>query len=358
MSNFTVTKNPRCVSAIDRAKLLENPSFGRVFTDHMAIVRWNEECGWHDAEIKARGPLALDPATAVLHYAQEIFEGAKAYRRVDGTIALFRPQQNAERFRRSARRMEMPELPDDLFLESVTKLTQIDKDWVPGGAGSLYLRPFMFASAVFLGVKPSNEYLYLVIASPVGAYFSGGKDTVTIWVSENISRAAPGGTGNAKCGGNYASSLAAQAEGYKNQCDQVIFLDTVEHKWLEELGGMNVFFAMDDGELVTPPLSDTILAGITRASIIALALSQGIKVTERRYALDEWRADAVSGKLRESFACGTAAVITAIGEVRSKQGHFSIGDGKTGPVAAQLRKKLVDIQYGRAPDALNWVYPI
>ncbi|HEU0117450.1 MAG TPA: branched-chain amino acid aminotransferase [Alphaproteobacteria bacterium] len=358
MSKFKLIPNPSPVPAEKRKQLLADPGFGRLFTDHMAVAKWNAERGWHDPEIRAYAPLSLDPASSVLHYAQEIFEGAKAYRRPDGKIGLFRLDQNAKRFAKSATRMQMPPLPEDLFIESVTKLVETDKNWIPEGNGSLYLRPFMFGSAAFLGVKPSSEYLYLVIASPVGSYFAGGKDSVKIWVSENISRAGPGGTGQAKCGGNYAASLAAQAEAYKNECDQVIFLDSIEHKWMEELGGMNIFFVFENGEIVTPPLSETILAGITRDSIIQLAKSQGLKVSERKYDFDSWRADAQSGKLLESFACGTAAVITPIGEVRSKHGNFTIGNGGAGQMATKLRSSLLDIQYGRAPDPFNWTQTV
>jgi len=357
MPHFTVTQHSAPVDAQERASKLANPGFGQVFTDHMAMARWNEAQGWHAPEIRPRGPLSLDPATAVLHYAQEIFEGLKAYRRPDGSVALFRPQKNAERFRTSAKRLQMPMLPEDWFLESVSQLIAIDKEWIPTGNGSLYLRPFMFGSAAFLGVKPSAEYLYIVIASPVGSYFSGGKESVTIWISEKITRAAPGGTGSAKCGGNYAASLPAQAEAYKNGCDQVVFLDAVERRWIEELGGMNIFFAFE-GELITPPLGDTILPGITRASIIEMAHSMGLKVSERAYSADQWRADAESGKLLETFACGTAAVITPIAEVRSEKGSFKIGKGGAGPVAVKLRTALLDIQFGRAPDKFNWVYPL
>lgn len=358
MSKFTVTKNPAPVDAAKRAQLMANPVFGRVFTDHMAMARWNTERGWHDLEIKPYGPLTLDPACSVLHYAQEIFEGLKAYRQENGSIALFRPQQNAARFGKSALRMEMPPLPEDLFLESITQLIHLDKNWVPDGSGSLYLRPFMFASEAFLGVRPSTEYLYLLIASPVGAYFSGGKDTVKIWVSEKTSRAAPGGTGAAKCGGNYAASLIAQAEAYKNGCDQVVFLDTTERKWFEELGGMNVFFVFNNGELVTPPIGDTILEGITRASVITLAQDMGLKIVERRYAFEQMQADLAGGKLVEAFACGTAAAIAPISEVRSTQGNFIIGSGGVGPVAGKIRKTLLDIQYGRTTDPHGWVFPV
>ncbi len=355
---FAIQPNANPVPASERAVRLENPGFGTVFTDHMALIRYHTEKGWYDAQVTARGPLSLDPATAVLHYAQEIFEGMKAYRLPDGTPALFRPEANAERFRESARRMAMPEISDELFIGAVEALVNIDRDWIPAiDGGSLYLRPFMFASEVFLGVKPSSEYLFLVIASSVGAYFKGGKEAVTVWVSDDYTRAAPGGTGAAKCGGNYAAGLIAQAQATEHGCDQVVFLDAVHRRYVEELGGMNLFFVFVDGSLLTPPLG-TLLAGITRSSILRLAQDNGLTVREAPYAIDEWRADAASGKLREVFACGTAAVVTPVGEVRSAQGNFTIGNGGGGPVTADLKRQLTGIQRGELPDPHKWVHRI
>jgi len=304
--------------------------------------------------VEARASFSLDPATAVVHYAQEIFEGLKAYRRDDGGVNLFRPDANARRFRDSAGRMAMQALPEALFIEAVEQVVRIDRAWIPGGEGSLYIRPFMIANEVFLGVKPSAEYIFAVIASPVGSYFKGGPAPVSIWVSQNYTRAAIGGTGAVKCGGNYAASLRAQAEAIEHGCDQVVFLDALERRFVEELGGMNVFFVFDDGSLSTPPLG-TILPGITRDSIITLARDAGTRVREEPYTIDQWRSDAASGRLKEAFACGTAAVISPIGKVRSASGDFAINDGVAGPVAMALRKKLVDIQYGRAPDPHQWV---
>lgn len=353
---FPFEANPNPVDPARRAELLADPGFGRVFTDHMATIRYTEGKGWHDAKIGPRGPLTLDPATAVLHYAQEIFEGLKAYRLADGSMALFRPEQNARRFQRSAKRLAMPELPEELFLQSCRQLTQVDKAWFPPvEGGSIYLRPFMIASEVFLGVKPSAEYLYMVIASAAGNYFKSGAPAISIWVSEHYTRAAPGGTGAAKCGGNYASSLVAQSEAIAHGCDQVVFLDAAEHRWIEELGGMNLFFLFDDGTLITPPTDGTILEGVTRESIILLAREQGLKVREERYAIDQWREDAISGKLVEAFACGTAAVVTPVGSVHSATGAFTIGAGGPGQITQQLRAKLVDIQRGIAPDPHGWV---
>jgi len=351
---FEIQPTPAPTSDKDRAAKLVDPGFGRVFTDHMSIVRYNQAKGWHGARVESRANFPLDPAAAVLHYAQEIFEGLKAYKRDDGGVNLFRPDANAKRFWNSADRMAMAQVPEAMFIEAVEQLVRIDRAWIPGGEGSLYLRPFMVASEIFLGVKPSAEYIFAVIASPVGSYFKGGPAPVSIWVSENYTRAAIGGTGAVKCGGNYAASLRAQAEAIDHGCDQVVFLDAVERRYIEELGGMNVFFVFDDGSLSTPPLG-TILPGITRDSIIALAKDAGMPVREELYSIDQWRADAKSGKLKEAFACGTAAVISPIGKVCSGSGDFLISGGVAGAVAMGMRKKLVDIQYGRVADPHNWI---
>ena len=353
---FPFEANPNPVDPAERAAQLADPGFGRIFTDHMVTIRYSDAKGWHDAKVGPRGPLMLDPATAVLHYAQEIFEGLKAYRLADGGMALFRPEQNARRFQRSAKRLAMPELPEDMFLQACKQLVEVDKDWFPPvDGGSIYLRPFMIASEVFLGVKPSAEYLFMVIASAAGNYFKSGAPAISIWVSEHYTRAAPGGTGAAKCGGNYAASLVAQSEAIKQGCDQVVFLDAAEHRWVEELGGMNLFFLFDDGSIITPPADGTILEGITRDSVLTLAREQGLNVREERYAIDQWRADAQSGRLVEAFACGTAAVVTAVGKVQSAQGSFTIGAGGAGQMTQQIRAKLVDIQRGTVADTHGWV---
>ena len=356
---FPFEANPNPVDAADRAARLVDPGFGRVFTDHMVTIRYSDAKGWHDAKVGPRAPLTLDPATAVLHYAQEIFEGLKAYRLADGSMALFRPEQNARRFQRSAKRLAMPELPEEMFLQACRQLVQVDKDWFPPvDGGSIYLRPFMIASEVFLGVKPSAEYLFMVIASSAGNYFKSGAPAISIWVSEQYTRAARGGTGAAKCGGNYAASLVAQSEAIRQGCDQVVFLDAAEHRWVEELGGMNLFFLFDDGSLLTPPTDGTILEGITRDSVLTLARAQGLNVREERYAMDQWRADAESGRLVEVFACGTAAVVTPVGTVKSTQGAFTIGAGGAGQMTQIIRTKLVDIQRGAAADTHGWVQRI
>lgn len=355
---FEITANPSPMPEAQRLEAFASLGFGTLFTDHMAVVRWSEGQGWHSAQITARAPFPLDPAAAVLHYAQEIFEGMKAYRGGDGKISLFRPDENARRFNASARRMAMPEIPETVFLEAIERLVAQDVKWVPEGEGSLYLRPFMFASEAFLGVRPAREYIFCVIASPVGPYFKGGAKAVTIWASQDYTRAALGGTGAAKCGGNYAASLIAQAQAASHGCDQVVFLDAREKRWVEELGGMNVFFVFKDGTITTPPLQGTILPGITRKSLLQLAADAGLPITERNYAFDDWKADAASGHLVEAFACGTAAVVAGIGKVKHEGGEFLIGDGQTGPVTTRLRTALVSLQRGQSNDPHGWVHPV
>jgi branched-chain amino acid aminotransferase len=357
-NTFTVHRTSSPVSAEDRAQLMTNPQFGRVFSDHMVSIRYSEADGWHDAKVEPRGPLLMDPSSAVFHYAQEIFEGMKAYKTASGGVTLFRPLENARRFQRSGKRMAMPPLPEETFLAAVTQLALIDRAWIPDGEGSLYLRPVMFASEVFLGVKSASDYIFLVLASSVGAYFKNGPKAVTVWVSETHTRAAFGGTGEAKCGGNYAASLVAQTEAAKQGCDQVVFLDAAERRWVEELGGMNIFFVFADGSLSTPPLGGTILAGITRDSLLQLARDRGLTAREEPYSFAQWREDAASGRLKEVFACGTAAVVTSIGQVRSSGGDFTVGDGAEGPVAASLREALVGIQRGLSNDPYGWVHQI
>jgi branched-chain amino acid aminotransferase len=352
---FSRMPHPAPTADAARADVLANPGFGTNFSDHMVSIDWLEGRGWHGATVGPRGPIQLDPAAAVLHYAQEIFEGLKAYRQTDGGIALFRPEANAARFNQSARRLAMPELPEKVFIEAIERLVAADRDWFPTvEGGSLYLRPFMIATEAFLGVRPAKEYKFLVIASPAGNYFKSGAPAVSIWVSA-YTRAAPGGTGAAKCGGNYAASLVPQGEAMSRGHDQVVFLDAEQHKWIEELGGMNLFFVMDDGSLITPPLSGTILPGITRDSLLTLARDEGLVVREERYSIDQWRDDAASGRLVETFACGTAAVVTPVGKVASQAGEFLIASGGPGQLTQKLKTRLVDIQRGAAPDPHGWM---
>ncbi|MEV1026318.1 branched-chain amino acid aminotransferase [Streptomyces sp. NPDC050264] len=347
------------LSAREREAILTNPGFGRHFTDHMVTVRWTEGRGWHDGQLTPYGPLSLDPATNVLHYAQEIFEGLKAYRQPDGTVATFRPDMNAKRFQHSAWRLGMPELPVETFIEACDLLVQQDKDWVPahGGEESLYLRPFMIATEVGLGVKPASEYLFIVIASPAGAYFPGGVQPVSIWLSEDRVRAVPGGVGDAKTGGNYAASLLAQAEAAAKGCDQVAYLDAVEHKWVEELGGMNLYFVYGD-RIITPTLTGSLLAGVTRDSLLSVAEDLGYKSEESRVSIEQWQADSASGELTEVFACGTAAVITPVGTVKRASGEWQQSGGKAGEVTLKLRNALLDIQRGTAKDPHGWMHQL
>ncbi len=352
---FTRLPHPAPTSGDARAAVLANPGFGTHFSDHMVSIDWSEGQGWHSATVGPRQPIPLDPAAAVLHYAQEIFEGLKAYRQQDGGIALFRPEANAARFNRSAERLAMPALPEAVFIESIRQLVAADRDWFPSvEGGSLYLRPFMIATEAFLGVRPAKQYKFLVIASPAGNYFKSGAPAVSIWVSE-YTRAAPGGTGAAKCGGNYAASLVPQAEALARGHDQVVFLDAAERKWIEELGGMNLYFVFDDGSLITPPLTGTILPGITRDSIMQLAREEGLTVREERYSLDQWRNDSASGRLVEAFACGTAAVVTPVGKVAGRDGEFTVGSGGPGQLTGKLKARLVAIQRGEAVDTHGWV---
>jgi len=339
----------------ERDAILADPGFGNHFTDHMVDICWSEKGGWHRPRVQPYGPISLDPAASVLHYGQEIFEGLKAYRYADGSIWSFRPDANARRMQRSAKRLALPELPEQYFLEALRQLIAVDSDWVPSAAEtSLYLRPFMFAKESFLGVRPANKVAFYVIASPAGAYFTGGVKPVSIWLSTKYARAGKGGTGAAKTGGNYASSLVAQAEAAEHGCAQVLFLDSVEGRYVEELGGMNVVLVYKDGTLVTP-LSDSILEGVTRDSILQLAEDRGHTVERRRVSIDEWREGAASGDIVEAFACGTAAVVTPIGMI--KAADFEIGslDTVAGELTLSLRAELTDIQYGRRADPHGWM---
>ena len=355
--DFAVTATATPTDDARLAEILANPGFGNHFTDHMVTIEWTPDAGWHNARVTPYGPLSLDPATAVLHYAQETFEGMKAYRHDDDSIWLFRPEANAERMVRSSRRLAFPELPVGDFVAAVEQLVTIDARWVPeaGGEKSLYLRPFMFASEVFLGVRPAQHVTFMVIASPAGAYFKGGVKPVTLWLTEEYTRAGRGGMGAAKTGGNYASSLVAQQEATANGCDQVVFLDAAEGRYVEELGGMNLYFLFDDGRIVTPE-TGTILEGITRASIIDLAGKLGYQVEERKFSIGEWRDGVTSGAITEIFACGTAAVVTPVGSLKWADGEVA-APAKTDLTHA-IRQALVDLQFGRADDAFGWMHRV
>jgi len=366
MIEFDIRPSGRPVPDAEREALLASPGFGQVFTDHMITLRWSAERGWHDGRLEPYGPFTFDPATMVFHYAQEFFEGLKAYRQEGGSITLFRPDANAARFNRSARRMAMPELPEQAFVRALELLVTQDREWVPPGEGnSLYLRPFLIATQRGLGVNhPSSEYLFCVIASPAASYFggTGRPKPVTVWLSEDYTRAAPGGTGAVKCGGNYAASFAAQQQAVEQGCDQVVWLDAAEHRWVEEMGGMNLFFVHGDGagraQITTPPLTGTLLPGITRDSLLRLAPELGIEAVEDPISIDQWREQCASGELTEVFACGTAAVITPVGRVKAKSAEWPVADGQSGPVTMRLRDELIGIQYGHRPDPFNWIHKV
>ena len=361
--DFEIHPGSRRVPAVEREAILRSPGFGQVFTDHMVTMRWTAGHDWHDARLEPYGPLALDPATSVFHYAQEFFEGMKAYRQQNGSIALFRPEANAARFNASARRLAMPELAAETFIRTLELLVFQDRDWVPADDGtSLYLRPFMIATQRGLGFTlPSESYLFCVIASPVSAYFGAGArpKPVTVWLSEDYTRAAPGGTGAVKAGANYAQAFAAQQQAAAQGCDQVVWLDAAEHAWVEEMGGMNLFFVYGhEPRIMTPALTGTLLPGITRDALLALAPRLGIGVEEGKISIAQWRERCASGELTEVFACGTAAVISPVGKVRSKDGEWLIGDGDPGPVTLCLREELMGIQYGRSPDPFGWIHKV
>ena len=359
--NVERTSNPTSPERL--AEILANPGFGHYRTDHMVTIDWTEDKGWHNAAVVPYAPISLDPVASVLHYGQAIFEGLKAYRQPDGSIKTFRPEANAERMQRSAERMAMPKLPTELFIESLRMLVDIDQDWVPaaGGEDSLYLRPFMIATEPNLGVRPANSYTFMLVASPAGAYFKGGINPVSVWLSEDYVRACPGGTGAAKFAGNYAASLVAQAQAAEKGCDQVVWLDAIERTYVEEMGGMNLFFVYgtgNDARVVTPRLSGSLLPGVTRASLLQVAQDLGYAVSEELVSTESWRDDALSGAMRETFACGTAAVITPVGEVKSNHGDFTIGGGVSGEITMQLRETLTGIQRGTIDDTHGWMHTL
>ena len=356
---FTITPTANPTPDAERAKILEDPAFGQQFTDHMVSIDWTEDEGWHNAQVRAYEPISLDPASNVFHYGQAIFEGLKAYRHTDGSITAFRPEQNAKRLNNSAKRMAMPELPEEVFLEAVRQIVDIDKDWVPaaGGEASLYLRPFMIGTEKTLGVKPSSSYSFYIIASPAGAYFSGGIKPVSVWISEDYVRAAPGGTGDAKFAGNYAASLLAQQQAAEKGCDQVVWLDAIERKYIEEMGGMNLMFVEGSGadaKIITPELTGSLLPGITRKSLLQVAEDLGYSTEERKITVEEWRSGVENGTIPETMACGTAAVITPVGTVKSNEGEFTVNNNEAGEVTMAMRERLRGIQTGDAEDTHGW----
>ena len=341
-------KKPRFT---DESKL----SFGRIFTDRMFLAEWKSDEGWFDVRIEPYAPFVLDPACMVFHYAQEIFEGLKAYKWRDGNIAMFRPEMNARRFNRSADRMCMPEVPEELFINGIEELLKLERDWIPSAPGtSLYIRPTMIAVEPALGVKPSDHYYFYVILSPVGAYYSTGFNPVRIMVEDHFVRAVSGGTGDTKTGGNYAASLKAALEAKKKGFDQVLWLDGAQHRYVEEVGSMNMFFAYGD-LVVTAPLTGSILGGITRDSVIRLSDSLGFKVEERPIDINELIADIRCGKVTEAFGSGTAAVITPVGHLAFRDDLHQLGTGNVGPITQNLYDTLTGIQYGRNEDKFGWI---
>ena len=353
-----ITLNPHAKDAATREALVAEGGFGKYYTDHMVMCEWSEKDGWGEPHLMPYGPISLDPATAVFHYGQEIFEGMKAYRQPDGTVALFRPTANAKRFINSAKRLALPEMPVELFMETIQTLVNHDAGWVPSKVGeSLYIRPFMIATEVGLGVRPSNKATYLLIATPAGAYFDPSK-AVSVWISTEYVRAAQGGTGEAKCGGNYAASLVAQKAAAKEGCDQVVWIDAKERKWIEEMGGMNLYFVKGkgaDATVITPKLTGTLLPGITRDSILSVAVDLGYKVDEVMLSVDDWRDGVTSGEISEIFACGTAAVVSPVGLAKSTMGTWVTGDGQPGTITMQIRNHLLGIQHGVIADKHNWM---
>ena len=355
--HYRVEPHPGPRSPAERDRVLAAPGFGQVFTDHLAEATWVAGAGWGDRHVRPYAPLSVDPAAAVLHYGQEIFEGLKAYRWADGSVWTFRPELNAARFAASARRLALPELPEADFLASIRALVRADVDWVPGAPGSsLYLRPFMFASEAFLGVRSARHFTYLVIASPAGGYFSDAFAPVAIWVADGQHRAGPGGTGAAKCGGNYAASLLPQQHAAAQGCAQVCFLDAATNTLLEEIGSMNLLVVTRDGAVHTPELSGTILDGVTRRSVLDSCRARGLVTMERPLPLAEVLEGLRTGTVTEMLACGTAAVITPIGRLAGAGFDVTVGDGSPGPVTRALFEELTGIQRGTRPDAHGWMY--
>lgn len=332
--------------------------FGRIFSDHMFRMNYSPDKGWHDAEIVPFGNITLHPASTVLHYGSEIFEGLKAYRRADGSVQLFRPIENVRRMNNSAERLCLPTVPEDDMLEALTKFVEVEQDWTPSLPGtSLYLRPFMFGNDPNLGVHAVHNASFYIIASPVGSYYAEGINPVKIMIEDEDVRAVRGGTGYAKCGGNYAASNRAGKRAEDKGYSQVLWLDGVHRKYIEEVGAMNVMFKID-GEIVTPALTGSILPGITRKSCIEVLKSKGYKVSERLLSVDELEEALKSGKLEEAWGCGTAAVVSPIGELAYKDDVFTVNNGEIGPVTQELYDTLTGIQWGTREDTFGWTYPI
>lgn len=347
---YELTKNPKQKPA-DESKL----GFGRVFTDHMFVMDYDTGMGWHDARIVPFGDISLSPAAMCLHYGQEIFEGLKAYRTADGEIQLFRPEENFKRLNTSAERMVIPTVDVDFCIDALKKLVELEKDWVPHADGtSLYIRPFIFACDPFVGVKPADHYMFIIILSPSGAYYASGLNPVKIYVEQKYVRAVRGGTGFAKTAANYAVSLKGQDEAHQQDYEQVLWLDGVEQKYIEEVGAMNIFFVIDN-EVVTPELVGTVLPGITRKSAIEICKKKGYKVSERRITIEEVAKAYDEGKLQEVFGTGTAAVISPVGHLKWGDKIMTINDNKIGEISQMLYDTMTGIQWGKLPDEFGWI---
>ena len=352
--NISITKNTNPAQKPASSEL----GFGKIFTDHMFIMDYCAEKGWHDARIVPFGPFPIHPASTVLHYGSEIFEGLKAYRKGDGKIQMFRPIENIRRMNNSADRLCLPQIPEDLAMEVLTKFVEFEKEWTPYDEGtSLYIRPFMFGNDETLGVHAVKNATFMIITSPVGSYYKEGINPVKIMIEADDVRAVRGGTGYAKCGGNYAASNRAGERAEQQGYSQVLWLDGVERKYIEEVGAMNVMFKID-GEIVTPMLSGSILPGITRKSCLELLKSEGYKVSERLISIDELDEALKAGKLEEAWGCGTAAVVSPIGELCYKGTKYTINNGEIGEVTQHLYDTLTGIQWGKIEDKFDWTYPI
>ncbi|MCI5898405.1 MAG: branched-chain amino acid aminotransferase [Anaerovoracaceae bacterium] len=335
--------------------------FGKIFTDHMFLMDYDTEKGWHDGRIVPYGPLQMDPAAVVFHYGQEMFEGLKAYKTAEGKVLLFRPDMNAKRTNATNDRMCMPQMDEDLYVACIKALVDVERDWIPDQPGTaLYIRPFIIGDEAFLGVRPSNHYLFVIILSPVGSYYessNGGLVANSIFVEDEYVRSVPGGTGYAKVGGNYAGALKAQEKAHANGCEQVLWLDAIEKKYVEEIGTSNAFF-MIDNEIITAPLTGTILPGITRNSVLQLLRNWGYTVKEERLSMEDLFTAAKEGRLQEVFATGTAAVISPIGRLVYKGQSLEIGEGEVGPVSQKLYDTLYGIQTGAVKDEMGWTVTV
>jgi branched-chain amino acid aminotransferase len=340
------------------SKAMADPGHGNAFTDHLVSTRWTQRAGWQPLALGPLRDLSIHPGMIGLHYAQVIFEGMKAFVQPDGAIAVFRPRRNAARFARSAARLAMPELPEEMFIAAIDELVRADAQWLTDNPQhALYLRPLMFGSEAHLMLRESAEYTFLLMAFLAGGFFGDRVEPVSVMVSHEHTRATPGGTGDVKCAANYGPSLLAQRKARQAGCQQVVWLDAIEHRWVEEMGGMNLFFVRG-GHVVTPRLTGTLLPGVTRDALLALAAGAGYPVSEERITLDDWREGCRAGAITETFACGTAAVVTPVGRVRDSGGDFVIGTGEAGPVTTRLRTALLDVQYGRRPDPAHWLHRV